>query len=83
MKILSNEERHNVLSRAYDEIINNKADMTMAIGAAVRNEPRSVYARSQFFYNSFLPRPIRDLKLTHTHITAKWLNHLPITYMID
>jgi len=63
MKILSDEEKHNTLSSAYEEITNCRLATTMTTRAAERGEPTSVYASTQAYHNSFLPRSIRDLKL--------------------
>lgn len=63
MRILSDEERHDVLASAYDEIIDNRNKMTITTRAATRGEPTAIYASSQLYHNSFIPRTIRDLRL--------------------
>lgn len=66
-KVLQNEEKHNVLSSSYDEIVNNRSKTTMVTRAASRGEPTSIYASSSVFHNSFLPRTIRDMRVLPGH----------------
>ena len=63
-KILSENEKHAVLSSAFiSEIVNDWNQMSMTTRAAAKGEPTSVYAKSHAYYNnSFLPTTIRDLK---------------------
>ena len=50
-KILSEDEKHAVLSSAYSEIVNNQNQMSMTTLAAARGEPTSVvYAKSHAAY---------------------------------
>jgi len=57
MKILSNEERHDTLSTAYDELVKIRSNVTITTEAATRGGPTVIYASTQIFYNSFLQRP--------------------------
>ena len=50
-KILSDDEKHAVLSSAYSEIVNGQNQMLMTTHAAVRGEPTSVYAKSHAYYS--------------------------------
>jgi len=61
MRILSDEEHHETLSSAYDELLNSNRSINPL--SAKRGEPTSNYASSQTFHNSFLPRSIRDLRI--------------------
>jgi len=61
MTILSDEERHETLSSAYDELLNSNQSINTR--SAKRGEPTSISASSQTFHNSFLPRSIRDLRI--------------------
>ena len=59
-----------VLSSAYREIVNDRNWMSMTTRAAGRGEPASVYAKSHaayYYYNSFLPKTIRDLGIGLQH----------------
>ena len=66
-KILSEEEKHAVLSSAYSEMVNDRNQMSMTTRAAARGEPTSVYAKSHAYYNNFLPKTIRDLRIGSQH----------------
>ena len=44
MRILSDEDKHEALSSAYDEIIKDRANTNMTTRAAARGEPTSIYA---------------------------------------
>jgi len=61
MRILSDEERHETLSWAYDELLNSNWSINTRF--AKRGEPTSISASSQTFHNSFLPQSIRDLRI--------------------
>jgi hypothetical protein len=63
LRILSDETRHQTLASAYEELVNSRNQTAMVTRAAARGEPTSIYASSQTFYNSFLPRSVRDLRL--------------------
>jgi len=61
MRILQKEEYHPALSAAYDElIIINTPESFIQTRAQTLGQPRSV--STNCYYNSFLPRTIRDLK---------------------
>ena len=64
-KILSEDEKHAVFSSAYSEIVNDQNQVSTR--AAARGEPTSVYAKSHAYYNSFLPKTIRDLRIGPQH----------------
>ena len=64
MKILQEEEQHSSLALAYDEVSNDKQNMTMKTRSATRGKLNSVYASTKVYYGSFLPRTIRDTKGT-------------------
>ena len=66
MRILSDEDRHEALSSAYDEIVKDRTNTTMTTRAASRGEPTSIYASTRLYHNSFLPRTIRDLRIGQT-----------------
>ena len=62
MRILSNEESHSVLSSTYDELMNDRANVTMTTRAAARGEPTAISALSTVYHTSFLPRTVRDVR---------------------
>ena len=68
-KILSEDEKHAVLFSAYSVVVNGRNQMLMTTCAAARGEPQptSVYAKSHTYYNSFLPKTIRDLRIGPQH----------------
>ena len=66
-KILSENEKHAVLSSAYSEIVNDWNQVSMTTRSAARGEPTSVYAKSHAYYSSFLLKTIRDLKIGPQH----------------
>ena len=52
----------------YSEIVNGRNQMSTTARAAARGEPTSVYANSHaYYYNSFLPKTIRDLRIGSQH----------------
>lgn len=61
MRILQKEEYHPALSAAYDELINTPESFIQT-RAQTLGQPRSVSTNNNCYYNSFLPRTIRDLK---------------------
>jgi len=71
MRVLSDESKHQTLVSAYDELTKNKNKYTMYTWAAQRGEPTSIYAASKVYFNSFLPRSVRDLKLRSTNTKVK------------
>jgi len=66
MKILSDEERHETLSSAYDELL--KQNRSINARSAKRGEPTSISASLRIIHSSYIPRSIRDLKIP-THNT--------------
>ena len=64
MRILSEEDKHTALSSAYDEITNCRSETVMTTRAAQKGIPTSIFASSQLFHNSFLPRTIRDIRMS-------------------
>ena len=62
MRILSDEERHDALASACDEILDNRTHTTITTGAATRGEPTSIYTSTQLYHNSFLLKTIRHLR---------------------
>ena len=68
LRILSAEDRHEALASAYDELVCDRSEATMTTRAASRGEPTSIYAATQLYYNSFLPRTVRDLRLRPTEV---------------
>ena len=61
-KTLSNENKHSALSLAYDEISQDSVDYTMTTRSQTRGELNSISATSKNYYNSFLPRTIRNIR---------------------
>jgi len=63
LNIIAKEDAHPVLCAAYDEVI-KQTEGVIYTRSQSRNEPRSrsISTTGNSFYNSFLPRTIRDLK---------------------
>jgi len=61
-RILQNEDQHQSLSRAYDEIIEDGELVTVTTRAAARGELISISSRKSLFHTSFLPRTIREMR---------------------
>jgi len=61
MRILSDEEHHETLLSAYDELLDSSWSINTLF--AKRGVPTSISASSQTFHNSFLPQSIRYLKI--------------------
>ena len=66
-KILSEDEKKSVFYSAYTKIVNGRNQISMTTCAPLRGEPTSVYAKSHAYYNSFLPKTIRDLRIGPQH----------------
>ena len=62
LRLLSNEQYHNVLVDDYDELLSNNTDNTPATRAMTRGDPRTIYAKIPAYYNSFLPKTVREMK---------------------
>jgi hypothetical protein len=63
MRILSDNTKHQTLASAYEELVNGRSQTTMTTRAAESGKPNSIYASSQTYYHSFLPRSVRELRL--------------------
>jgi len=63
-RILQNEDQHQSLSRAYNEIIEDREIVTVTTRAAARGEliSISISSRKNLFHTSFLPRTIREMR---------------------
>jgi len=61
MRILSEEDSHSALCASYEQLI-NLPDNFVQTRAQSKGIPASIYTRNSSFYNSFLPRTIRELK---------------------
>ena len=61
MRILAVGDKHAALSTSYDHLMNQKR-VSMQTRAQANGLPLTLYARNSLYYNSFLPRTIRDLK---------------------
>ena len=59
IRILEDEDRHKTLSKAYDELIQ---DRKYESRAAYRGEPNSIITNLNIYHQSFLPRTIRDIR---------------------
>ncbi len=64
IRILEDEDRHKTLSKAYDELIQDRKYETRA---ASRGEPNSIITNLNIYHQSFLPRTIRDIRGTQAH----------------
>ena len=61
-RLLSKEEQHNSLITDYDELMNNNSDIAPQTRAKTRGDPPTIYAKSSAYYNSFLPKTVREMK---------------------
>jgi hypothetical protein len=61
-RVLQNENQHHALSKAYDEITEDRENATMTTRAAARGEPNSVATNKSVYHASFLPRTIREMR---------------------
>ena len=59
--MLSNEECHEALSYMYDELMDARPP-AMAVSSG---ELQIIYAKSSPYHNSFLPRTVREMKISH------------------
>jgi len=62
MKILQKEEQHSILAKAYSEITRDRQNMSITTRSAARGELTSIYANSQVYHGSFLPRTIGNTR---------------------
>ncbi|XP_067932804.1 uncharacterized protein [Watersipora subatra] len=60
IRTFQNEEKHYSLSEAYDEINQDRENITITTRRASRGELNSV--TTNIYHNSFLPRTIRDIR---------------------
>lgn len=70
LQILSKEEHHPALSAAYENLVSHPTS-TVQTRSQTRGIPRSLGANSSRYHNSFLPRTIRDMKITNQEETAE------------
>ena len=63
LKLLANEENHNSLINAYEDLIYTRPTNMPTTRAAARGDPRTIYAKTSAYHNSFLPRTVRELKV--------------------
>ena len=64
LKILADDHRQGTLASAYDSAVNTRTNSAIQTRAASQGEPTSVLTTKTKYHNSFLPRTIRDLKLS-------------------
>jgi hypothetical protein len=62
LRLLSNEEKHESLTAAYEELINDRPANAAVTRAVSRGDPPTIYAKRSVYYNSFLPRTVRETK---------------------
>ena len=60
LKLLSDDEHHGSMIKDYDELTNSK-DMPIT-RATSRGAPPTIYAKTSVYYNSFLPKTVREMK---------------------
>jgi len=68
MKILNNEESHKLLVNNYDELMSTN-NYTITTRSQTRGEPPTIYASTSTYHQSFLPKTIRELKISHNITT--------------
>ena len=63
LKLLANEENHNSLINAYEDLINTRPTNMPTTRAAARGDPPpTIYAKTPAYHNSLLPRTVRELR---------------------
>ena len=62
LRLLSNEEHHRLLVNDYDELCSDNPDNTPTTRAMARGVPPTIYAKTSAYYNSFLPKTVREIK---------------------
>ena len=67
MRLLSSEENHSSLISSYDELTQVRLPNQPTTRAATRGDPPTIYAKTSVYHNSFLPRTVREMKLTTTN----------------
>lgn len=65
MRVMRDDTNHHALSEAYDELMNSGSGIedTVTTRSKARGEPSTIYAANAIYYNSFLPRAVRELKV--------------------
>lgn len=66
-RILSNEQSHNALVTSYEELMNARSAMAPSTRSAARGDPPTIFAKTSAYYNSFLPKTVRELKYKLSH----------------
>jgi len=69
-RILQNEDQHQYLSKAYDEIIEDRELVTVTTRAAARRELISISSRKNLFHTNFLPQTIITNYKTANAVTS-------------
>jgi len=64
LKILSKEEQHPTLSAANDDFLDQRTTSTVQIRSQVSGLPRSVRVNKNGYLYSFLPRMIKDMRIS-------------------
>ena len=62
LKLLANEENHNSLINAYEDLMDTRPTNMPTTRAAERGDPCTIYAKTSAYHNSYLPRTVRELK---------------------
>jgi len=62
IQLLSHGENHRALVSSYEELMRQKDVNATVTRAAFRGDPTSIYAKTSAYFNSFLPRTVRELK---------------------
>ena len=60
MKLLSFEENHDLLIDSYVELMTIKTCLPVTLAAEMGDPP--IYAKNFVYYNSFLPKTVREFK---------------------
>ena len=61
LKLLANEENHNSLINAYEDLMDTRRTNMPTTKAAAKGDHRTIYAKTSAYHNSFLPKTIREL----------------------
>jgi len=71
LKILSKEEQHPTLSAANDDFLDQRTTSTVQIRSQVSGLPRSVRVNKNGYLYSFLPRMIKDMRISTDWMTSR------------
>jgi len=71
LKILSKEEQHPTPSAAYDDFLDQPTTSTVQTQSQVSGFPRSVKVNKNGYLYSFLPRTIRDMRISTVLMTSR------------